>query len=218
MKSIVRVVALLALAAALPLAAQQPVNINNAPFQVKILGNSGNIFDAAGDNVAAPGSEVIIGGIVNTSTPTYTNGNVARLQLDASGNLKVNCTGCSSASSVNLTGATSGGLTMSHLVTAATNNATSLKASAGQLYGASVYNNAAYPVYLKFSNIASAPTCGTTSVVYEVAAQAGTEREVHTDVGLAFSTGIGYCVTKGIADADNTSVAASDATIDLIYK
>ena len=103
-------------------------------------------------------------------------------------------------------------------VAAATNNATSLKASAGQLYGASVYNNAGYPVYLKFYNKATAPAPASDTVVFEIPAQAGTEREFHSDEGLAFGTGIAYALVKGISDTDNTSVAATDATVDLIYK
>jgi hypothetical protein len=134
----------------------------------------------------------------------------------------VNCTGCSARSTVSLIPATSGGVSIAHLVAAATNNATSLKGSAGQLYGASVYNNTTYPVYLKFCNKATACTCGTNSggdtILFTLAAQAGTQRELHTEEGIPFSTGIGYCVVKGITDTDNTSLAASDAVVDLMYK
>jgi len=189
---------------------------------VRLLGNSGAIVDFAGQNAAQPANSILMGGEFNTSPTTITNGNASPLQLDSSGKLLVNCTGCSAGSTVSLIPATSGGLTMGHLVAAATNNATSLKGSAGQLYAASVYNNAGYPVYLKFCNKATACTCGTNSgsdtILFTVAAQAGTEREIHTEEGIAFSTGIGYCVVKGITDTDNTSLAASDAVVDLLYK
>lgn len=191
---------------------------DNTAFQVKILGNSGAIFDFAGQNAAQPANSILIGGEFNTTPTTLTTGNASPLQLDSSGKLLVNCTGCSAGSTVQLIPGTSGGLTMSHLLLAATNNATSLKASAGQLYGASVYNNAAYPIYLKFYNKATAPAPATDTVVYEVPVQAGTERQVHSDEGLAFATGIAYAVVKGISDTDNTSVAASDGSVDLIYK
>ena len=191
---------------------------DNTAFQVKVIGNAGGVFDAAGQNVASPANEILVGAQFNTSPTTLTSGNMSPLQMDSSGKLLVNCTGCSAGSTVQLIPGTSGGLTMSHLVTAASTNATSLKASAGQLYGASVYNNALYPVYLKFYNKASAPTVGTDTVVYVVAAQAGTEREVHSEEGMAFSTGIAYSVIKDITDAGSTAVAASDATVDLLYK
>ena len=196
-----------------------PVNANESgTWTVNIKGNAGGALDAAGQNASSPANELLIGGQFNTSPTTITSGNMSPLQLDSSGKLLVNCTGCSASSNVTLVPGTSGGLTYYHLIAAATNNATSLKGSAGQLYGAAIYDNAAYPVYLKFFNKATAPAPGTDTVIYEVPVQAGTEREVHTDEGIVFSTGIGFAVTKGIADSDNTSVAANDASIDLLYK
>lgn len=195
---------------------------DNTAFQVKILGNAGGAFDAAGQNAASPANELLVGGQFNTSPTTITSGNISPFQLDSAGKLLVNCTGCGAGATISLIPATSGGLTMGHLVAAATNNATALKGSAGQLYGASVYNNTTYPVYLKFCNKATACTCGTNSgsdtILFTLAAQAGTQREMHTEEGIAFSTGISYCAVKGMGDTDNTSLAASDAVIDLIYK
>lgn len=185
---------------------------------VRLLGNVGAVMDFAGQNAAQPANSLLIGGEFNTSPTTITTGNASPLQLDSSGKLLVNCTGCSAGSTVQLIPGTSGGVTMSHLVSAGSTNATSLKGSAGQLYGASIYNNAGYPIYLKFYNKASSPTVGTDTIVFEVPVQAGTEREVHSDEGLAFATGIAYALTKGIADADATAVLASDASVDLIYK
>lgn len=189
----------------------------NTIGKVDLLGNAGAILDAAGQNASSPANEMLVGAQFNTTPTTITSGNISPLQMDSTGHLLVNCTGCSAASSVSLVPLTTGGVTMSHLIAAASTNATVLKASAGQLYGASIYNNAGYPVYLKFYNTASAPTVGTTTVVYEVPVQAGWAREVHSDEGLAFSTGIAYALTKGIADSDTTATAANDASMDLIY-
>jgi len=190
----------------------------NTVGKFDLLGNAGAIMDFAGQNAASPANALLIGGQFNTSPTTITSGNVSPFQLDSSGKLLVNCTGCSAGSTVSLIPATTGGLTFSHLITAATNNATSLKATAGQVYGACVYNNTTYPVFLKFYNKASAPTPGTDTIVFNVPAQAGTERCFQTEEGAAFATGIAYAVTKGITDADNTSVALSDASIDIVYK
>ena len=194
----------------------------NLKALVNIQGNAGGVMDFAGQNATQPANSLLIGGEFNTSPTTISTGNASPLQLDSSGKLLVNCTGCSAGSTVSLIPATSGGVSFGHLVAAASNNATSLKGSAGQLYGASVYNNTSYPVYLKFCNKATACTCGTNSgadtILYTVAAQAGTEREIHTEEGIAFSTGIGYCVVKGMSDTDNTSLVAADAVVDLLYK
>lgn len=191
---------------------------SNTVGKVDLLGNAGAIMDAAGQNAASPANELLVGAQFNTTPTTLTTGDMSPLQMDSTGHLLVNCTGCSAGSTVSLIPATSGGLTMSHLIAAASTNGTSLKASAGELYGAAIYNNAAYPLYMKFYNLSAAPTVGTSTIVYEVPVQAGTEREVHSDEGLAFSTGIAYALTKGIADTDATATAANDASMDLIYK
>lgn len=105
-----------------------------------------------------------------------------------------------------------------HLVTAATTNATVVKASAGVLKSVHIYNNAAYPVYAKFHNTASAPTAGA-SVLLTVAVQAGQARDfVLPGGGRAFAAGIGMTVVKGIADSDTTAVALNDAQIEVTYE
>lgn len=132
--------------------------------------------------------------------------------------LNVFCTGgCSASSTIALVPATSGGLSTKFFVAAASDNSTSLKASAGQVYDVHVYNNAAYPVYLKFQNKASAPTCGTDTNVRVFGVQAGTEFFGHSSDGWAFGTGIAYCLTKGITNADDTAVLISDALVDIGY-
>lgn len=109
------------------------------------------------------------------------------------------------------------GASLYHVVTAASTNAANIKASAGRVLGWSVFNDANYPVYVKFYNTASSPTVGT-GVVYTIGAQAGVEVHFDSDDGLAFSTGIGISITKGIADSDATAVAASDAVVNVHYK
>lgn len=58
--------------------------------KVGIAGNTGGALDAAGQNAASPSNEIIVGGQFNTTPATITSGNVSPLQLDSSGNLKVN--------------------------------------------------------------------------------------------------------------------------------
>jgi hypothetical protein len=141
--------------------------------------------------------------------------------IDGSGYVEVNCkTGCSgSSTTISLVPQASGGLSVAHFVAAASNNATNVKASAGQVYQIDAYNNAAYPVYLKLYNSATSPTsCGATGLFKVVGIQSGTQHTLQTEEGWALGTGIGYCLTKGIADADNTAVLASDAVVDLAWK
>lgn len=108
------------------------------------------------------------------------------------------------------------------VVLANTTNATSVKGSAGTLFNVSVYNNSATIAYLKLYNSASAPTCGSGTPVARYlipgASSGGAGSNVDIAVGSEFATGIGYCVTTGIADADTGAVAASAYIVNLTYK
>ena len=106
--------------------------------------------------------------------------------------------------------------TLYHVVSAGSNNAVAIKSSGAQLFAAHVFNNAAYPVYLKFFNKASSPVPGTDVPVETVGVQAGTARDcVLRSVNYNF--GLGIAIVKGIADLDNTPVLASDAVVDVEY-
>jgi hypothetical protein len=188
--------------------------------KIDILGNGGASLDVAQGGATAATNALQIGGVYNTSLPTLTTGQGGAAQLDSSGRLLIDCaTGCSgAASTISLIPHTTGGLTTKHFVAAATDNATNVKSSAGQLYNIHVYNNAAYPVYLKLYNASSSPTgCAATNLAKVVGVQAGTEFTLNSEEGFAFATGIGYCLTKGITDADDTAVLLSDATVDVAY-
>lgn len=113
--------------------------------------------------------------------------------------------------------ATGGGTSLTEGVAAASNNATSLKASAGQVYGYRVFNAAAYPVYLKFYNKASAPSPGSDTPVWVVGVAAGQAASDTFDIPLTFGTGVAYAVVKGISNTDNTSLVASDCVWAIQY-
>jgi hypothetical protein len=123
--------------------------------------------------------------------------------------------------SVALVGATTGGNSVFNLVAAATNNATSVKGSAGQVYGIQVYNNSASVAYLKFYDKATAPTCGTDTpkeVHMIPASTSGAGAVVPSDIGVTYTLGIGICIVGGIANNDNTSVAATSIIANVRYR
>lgn len=103
-----------------------------------------------------------------------------------------------------------------HRVSAASDNAANIKASAGTLYAVSVFNVADYPVYVKFHNTAGTPTSGA-GVVLTLGVQAGWSRDFLIPQGRAFATGIGISIVKGIADNSTTAVAAADCVVDVVY-
>lgn len=114
--------------------------------------------------------------------------------------------------------ATTGGASTSKLIAANTTNATSLKASAGTLYGIQAFNNSATIGYLKLYNKASSPTVGTDTPVKVIMIPASSGAAIpFPEQGVAFGTGIAYAVTGGIADTDTTAVAASAFIINIDY-
>lgn len=114
-----------------------------------------------------------------------------------------------------------GGATPKHAVAANSTNATSVKGSAGTLYGGQLGNiNATIPYYLKLYDVSGTPTCNTDTVVKTILIPPGNGGNNFNlgSVGVAFSTGIGYCTTLNIADNDNTAVPATTVIVNLDWK
>lgn len=112
---------------------------------------------------------------------------------------------------------TSGGLSTYHLVSAASTNATSVKASAGQLYGYYIYNSNASARKVAFHNTSGTPTAGA-SVFFSLVIPPSSGANVAFPSGIAFSTGIGITTVTDLTDSGTTAVGASDLIINLFYK
>ena len=105
------------------------------------------------------------------------------------------------------------------------NNTTAVvvKGSAGTLFGVQVYGINAAPAYLKIYNAATA-TCGSGTPVKRIMIPAastaanGAGSNVTFGPGLALGTGITYCVTTGIADADTTAPTAANFLVNVDYE
>jgi hypothetical protein len=115
------------------------------------------------------------------------------------------------------------GLT-SYTAAGASTNATSVKGSAGTVYGYSLTNTTTTIYYLRMYNTSSAPTCSSatgyvSSIPIPPAAASGGAggREITKNIGQAFTTGIGFCVTGGASSTDNTS-AATGVFVEILYK
>ena len=112
---------------------------------------------------------------------------------------------------------TTGGLSTFHLVSAATTNATNVKASAGQVYGWYIYNSNAAARKVAFHNTAGTPTAGA-SVFMSLVIPPTSGANCELSNGIAFSTGIGVTTVTGLADTDATAVALNDLIINVYYK
>jgi hypothetical protein len=115
--------------------------------------------------------------------------------------------------------ATSGGWTPHKKISAASTNATSLKASAGQVGVIVCTNTNASARFLKLYNKASAPTVGTDTPDLTFLIPGNTSGfTINCGCGFEFTTGIAYALTTGVADNNSGAVAADEILINLGYK
>lgn len=110
--------------------------------------------------------------------------------------------------------------TPARLVSAATTNATNVKAAAGALGFIYAVNLNAAVRYLKLYNKASAPTVGTDTPIATLpipASTTGAGFMIPIPNGVSFSTGISYAVTTGYQDSDTGAVAAGEIFLFMGY-
>jgi hypothetical protein len=110
-----------------------------------------------------------------------------------------------------------GGASTAKILTAATTNATSVKASAGRLIGWSLSNTTASFKYIHFHNLAVAPTVGTSVPMFTIAIPPNSYINAIYNGGRAMATGLAYSITGGIADLDATATAVGDVIGELSY-
>lgn len=189
----------------------------------------------AASGATGAGNPVKTGGIFNTTQPTVTNTQVVDAQMTARG-AQIVATGVDAftiqpGNTANTTpwlvqpvpGAASG-CTPYHLPggSAASTNSTSVKGSAGNLCDLVVVNTTLVIYYLKIYDSATAPTCSSaTNIkhVYPIPNNSGTGGGIVRSLALgeSYANGIGYCLTGGGGDTDNTN-AAIGVFIEASYK
>ena len=107
------------------------------------------------------------------------------------------------------------------LTSAATNNAQSVKASAGYLHSIQAANINAGIRYLKLYNKASAPSpAADNALLVAVIPLPANGLPVAVQFGdhpLEFTTGIAIAIVTGASDTDNTATAANEQFITLGY-
>lgn len=102
----------------------------------------------------------------------------------------------------------------SNINSAATTNATSVKATAGTVYAIAISNTGAAARHVKLYNKASAPVVGTDVPVITIPVAAGGFGAVQFGgVGHRFTTGIALAITVGAADSDTAAVGASEVKV-----
>lgn len=165
----------------------------NLPLFVQGFRGQGNI-NAPSVNVANTVPVTLA-----TNTPTLAAG--TNLAADFGLQYRGNATGAASSLKV---------------ISAASTNATIVKAAAGRVIGWSLGNTSASWRYVKLHNIATLPTAGT-GVVRVIAIPPGGLAQNAFDGGIGFATGIGMTIVTGSADADATAVGLGDVVGELVF-
>ena len=208
------------------------VTINNASGVSAVnIQDGGNVITVDGTVAATQSGTWTVGlsaaqtlatvTTVSTVTAVTTLGTITNVVHvdDNAGSLTVD-NGGTFAVQASLAPATSGGLSISRVISAATTNATSAKASAGQVFGAYLSNVNASPRYLKLYNKATTPDENDTPVwrmaIPGNTAGAGLAKTFPN--GLAFGTGISYRLVAAVADNGTTAVSANEQLINVGYK
>lgn len=115
----------------------------------------------------------------------------------------------------------SDGTLVSHWLLTNSNNALTLKAAAGRLFGIHVWNDSSAKFFVKLYNKASPPAPATDSGIlkFVFGVQAGTYRDIifAAERGAGFTTGIAMAVVTGIGDSDNSPTPANAGTVDWEY-
>jgi len=169
-------------------------------------------FDAVPLRVDANGALwCTINGTVTVGSHAVTNAGTFAVQVDAA-----IPTGTNTIGNVGLAPQTSGGLS---IFTDIDLDATGQnpKASAGQVFGYYVWNDAAAVTFLKFYNKATAPTEADTPVM-TIGIPPDSGANCSFPNGLAFATGIGVRATSGVATADTGDPGANACVVNVFYK
>jgi hypothetical protein len=103
--------------------------------------------------------------------------------------------------------------TVHALLATASTNATVVKSSPGRVYRISVYNTTSTILFVKFHNVITTPTAGTTTVFFPVPCQAGTWTHLLSTNGMEFTTGIAYTTVTTLAASGSTGVTAESLVI-----
>jgi len=163
----------------------------------------------------ATGSNAI-GSITNT-TFASTQATATNLRTAAENYQGGSAVSSSNPLYVTVASSISGGDSTYHLVSAATTNATNIKASAGKVTGWYIYNSSTSARKVAFHNTAGTPTAGA-SIHSAVVIPGLAAANVSFPDGIDFGTGIAITTVTELTDAGNTAVSLNDLIINIYYK
>jgi hypothetical protein len=105
-----------------------------------------------------------------------------------------------------------------HRIITADKNEDLIKASPSLVFGWSIFNNAAYPIFVKLVDASVVGGGGTLKVAKTIGVPAGGGSNIDLGAPIVFNKGLFLFATKLIADSDTTVLVAGDGSIDLHYR
>lgn len=149
-----------------------------------------------------------VSGTVTTTPPSNASTNIAQMNgVTTSMNTGSSDTGTQRV-------VLADGLLECLIVSAASTNATNCKAGAGNFFGYDIYNTTTTVYYLRLYNTVGAPTCSSAtgfirSIPVPPAGAAGAVGGAIrvSPIGVAYGTGVSFCLTGGSSSTDNTNAA-----------
>jgi hypothetical protein len=157
-----------------------------------------------------------------TNAVTVSQGTATSLKTQAENYQGGSAVSSSNPLYVTLASSTSGGDSVSAvssqaIVSAASTNPISIKASAGKVTGWYIYNSNASARKVAFHNTAGTPTAGS-AVYLSIVIPGLSAANVSFPDGIDFSTGIAITTVTGLPNSDASIVGLNDLIINIFYK
>lgn len=201
----------------------QEVTLGPAATAASVIGTvkisaTDNTIDISNQTVDVSGQEVTLGAAASPTSVIGTvkiDGTTNEVSLASGSTVEV-------TGDVGIQGRTTGGLDM-HSKLDYVNTPVDVKASAGTVYGITVFNMTASPFYIKFYNETTSVNRATHTPVLRFAVPANASSSgagfvFNVPQGLAFTSQIQYAITTGVADTDTTAISSGDAVVNIAYK
>ena len=191
---------------------------------------------------ASTANPVVVGGIYESTPPTLATGQVARLQQDASGNVKTvvqngitaGTAGSPSSNVITFQGitggtpapvqpstGTGGGASTYNVIAPTTPVAVDVNAGAGKVWSVHCTNIGAVMAYLHVYDVSAAPSLGSTAATWTLPIPFNSQGGGFTityPVGRKVANNLYVAITAGIAPTDNTPLpTANTVLVDMTY-
>lgn len=108
--------------------------------------------------------------------------------------------------------------TRARITSAATVNNTLVSSTARIMRSLDIYNEAAYTVYFKIYDKATAPVAGSDTPIWTIPVPTLSGYSKVWTWGIPVGNGIGYAITRNKVDTDTTAVAANDLVGMMTYR